>query len=111
MKHRFLTVVAVLLVLAPSTASSADEPVFVDPDTARWQVEHIDATFSTFYFGLPGDVPLFGDWDCDGDFSTGDLVANTAGQKHAAILEEAREDVHLAFAASGAFYNEWYSVV
>ena len=71
MKHRFLTIVAALLVLAPSAASSADEPVFVDPDTARWQVEHIDASLSTFYFGLPGDVPLAGDWDCDGIDSAG----------------------------------------
>ncbi|NNF88294.1 MAG: CapA family protein [Acidimicrobiia bacterium] len=71
MKHRLLTILAALLVLAPSAASSADEPVFVDPDTARWQVEHIDASFSTFYFGLPGDVPLFGDWDCDGIDSAG----------------------------------------
>jgi len=77
MKHRFLTLVAALLVLAPSTASSADEPVFVDPDTARWQVEHIDASFSTFYFGLPGDVPLFGDWDCDGIDSAGMWRAET----------------------------------
>ncbi len=71
MKHRLLTVLAALMVLAPSTASSADEPVFVDPDTARWQVEHVDATFDTFYFGLPGDIPISGDWDCDGIDSAG----------------------------------------
>lgn len=71
MKHRLLAALAALLVLASGTASSADEPIFVDPETARWQVEHIDATFSTFYFGLPGDVPLFGDWDCDGIDSAG----------------------------------------
>ena len=71
MKHRLLTIFAALLVLAPSTASSADEPVFVDPNTARWQVRHVDGTLDTFYFGLPGDVPLFGDWDCDGIDSAG----------------------------------------
>ena len=60
MKHRLLTIAAALLVLAPSTASSADEPIFVDPATSRWQVKHVDGTVDTFYFGLPGDVPLFG---------------------------------------------------
>ncbi|MBT8202995.1 MAG: hypothetical protein KJO87_06810, partial [Acidimicrobiia bacterium] len=71
MKHGLLTLVTAMLVMVPGTAFSADEPVFVDPDTARWQVEHIDASFSTFYFGLPGDTPLLGDWDCDGRDSAG----------------------------------------
>ncbi|MBT8215849.1 MAG: CapA family protein [Acidimicrobiia bacterium] len=71
MKHGLLTLVTAMLVMVPGTAFSADEPVFVDPDTARWQVEHIDASFSTFYFGLPGDTPLIGDWDCDGRDSAG----------------------------------------
>ncbi len=71
MKHRLLTLLAAVLALAPGAASSADEPVFVDPDTARWQVEHVDASFDTFYFGLPGDLPISGDWDCDGIDSAG----------------------------------------
>jgi poly-gamma-glutamate synthesis protein (capsule biosynthesis protein) len=71
MKHRFLILIAGLLMLAPGVVSSADEPVFVDPDTARWQVEHADASVDTFYFGLPGDIPLSGDWDCDGIDSAG----------------------------------------
>jgi hypothetical protein len=37
-------------------------------DTARgqWHVRARDGTVSTFYYGIPGDVPLLGDWDCDG---------------------------------------------
>ncbi len=71
MNHRILTIVVAVLVLVLGTASAADEPVFVGPNTARWQVEHIDATFDTFYFGLPGDIPISGDWDCDGIDSAG----------------------------------------
>ena len=71
MKHRLLMIFVALLVLAPRTVSSADEPVFVDPDTARWQVGHVDGTVDTFYFGLPGDIPMSGDWDCDGIDSAG----------------------------------------
>ncbi len=45
-----------------------DVPVFVDTgsrwytrDELRW-----GATVDAFYFGYPGDVPMMGDWDCDG---------------------------------------------
>jgi cell migration-inducing and hyaluronan-binding protein len=37
-----------------------------DPATGQWHLRHGNLTAS-FYFGEPGDVPLMGDWDCDGD--------------------------------------------
>ena len=36
-----------------------------DPDTGQWHLRTADGV-SSFYFGVPGDTPLMGDWDCDG---------------------------------------------
>ena len=36
---------------------------------ARWHV--LGATPSSFYFGIPRDVPLLGDWDCNGSLTPG----------------------------------------
>lgn len=60
-------IVALILAVALSglTAASADAPGFVDPDTVRWEVQ-TPAGADVFYFGEIGDIPLVGDWDCDG---------------------------------------------
>ncbi|MBT8200949.1 MAG: CapA family protein [Acidimicrobiia bacterium] len=60
-------VVALIMAVALSglTAASADSPGFVDPDTARWEVQTATGA-DVFYFGEIGDIPLVGDWDCDG---------------------------------------------
>lgn len=71
MRHRFLTFTAALVLVAPAVASSADTVGFVDPETVRWQVRDAGGSIETFYFGLPGDVPLVGDWDCNGIDSAG----------------------------------------
>ncbi|NNC92810.1 MAG: hypothetical protein HKN80_09990, partial [Acidimicrobiia bacterium] len=42
-----------------------------DPGTGRWHLRAADGTTSSFFYGIPGDVPLFGDWDCDGDDTVG----------------------------------------
>ncbi len=34
-----------------------------DPATGLWAVP---ANSASFYYGVPGDIPLLGDWDCDG---------------------------------------------
>ncbi len=39
----------------------------VDTTTGQW---HIQGERS-FYFGIPGDVPVVGDWDCDGQETPG----------------------------------------
>jgi len=39
-----------------------------DPETGLWAVP---ATSPEFYYGDPGDVPLLGDWDCDGTETVG----------------------------------------
>jgi hypothetical protein len=43
----------------------------VDPSTSRWYLGTEDGNVVSFYFGNPGDFPLMGDWDCDGDDTPG----------------------------------------
>jgi hypothetical protein len=37
----------------------------VDPTQGIWHLRRGD-TVSSFYYGVPGDTPFMGDWDCDG---------------------------------------------
>ncbi len=37
-----------------------------DPGSGRWHVRYRDGSINSFYYGTPGDLPLLGDWDCDG---------------------------------------------
>lgn len=57
----------------PICASSCDSIGYVDPDgvwrlayEAAWAPEE-----ERFYYGVPGDAPFMGDWDCDGDDTPG----------------------------------------
>jgi hypothetical protein len=43
----------------------ADGPGLVDA-TGRWHLPDPDGTVQPFFFGVPGDYALVGDWDCDG---------------------------------------------
>jgi hypothetical protein len=43
------------------------EPVgLVDPGTGLWRIRSSQGGVVTFYYGVPGDYPFVGDWDCDG---------------------------------------------
>lgn len=42
----------------------------VDTATGRWTLWE-GAAQASFYFGNPGDYPIVGDWDCDGDATPG----------------------------------------
>ncbi|MBT8462459.1 MAG: hypothetical protein KJO44_08015, partial [Gemmatimonadetes bacterium] len=44
---------------------AADEVVLVEPG-GLWHIRRPGVPDYTFYFGAPGDTPLFGDWDGDG---------------------------------------------
>ena len=37
-----------------------------DPASGVWSFPSQDGPTSVFYYGIPGDTPLLGDWDCDG---------------------------------------------
>ena len=51
---------------APAAAGTPDQTGLFDAATGRWHLQYADGRISSFYFGVPGDTPLLGDWDCDG---------------------------------------------
>lgn len=76
---RVLSVFVVGLVcatlLAPThSAGAAEEPHALaqfDPSSGRWHFRDSHGSVSSFYYGVPGDYPLMGDWDCDGTDTVG----------------------------------------
>lgn len=64
-----LAAVAIILVAAP--AAAADSVGLVDPDTGAWHLRTPGGDEVTFFFGTPGDMPMMGDWDCDGTDTPG----------------------------------------
>ena len=42
-----------------------------DDASGLWALTRADGTTNAFFYGVPGDVPLIGDWDCDGVESVG----------------------------------------
>lgn len=51
---------------APAAVGVDDEVGLFDPGSGRWHLRYPDGRLSSFYFGVPSDTPLLGDWDCDG---------------------------------------------
>ena len=51
---------------AAGAVGAQDDVGLFDPATGRWHLQYEDGRVSSFYFGVPGDTPLLGDWDCDG---------------------------------------------
>jgi lysophospholipase L1-like esterase len=43
----------------------------VDPTTGLWSLRNTGGQVTSFFFGNPGDFPVIGDWDCDGDETPG----------------------------------------
>ncbi len=37
-----------------------------NPASGEWNLRSADGSTTSFFYGNPGDVPLMGDWDCDG---------------------------------------------
>jgi hypothetical protein len=72
-----------------SVLGGPDSVGVMDSASAFWLLLRFDGTSSEFTFGDPGDIPMVGDWDCDGIAtpavwrpSNGDLYlrnSNTAG--------------------------------
>jgi parallel beta-helix repeat protein len=62
-------------VLGTSAAAPGDEAVshllMFDDSTGEWFMTNADGSVDSFFFGTPGDVPLLGDWDCDGEDTVG----------------------------------------
>ncbi|NNF88065.1 MAG: hypothetical protein HKM97_06040, partial [Acidimicrobiia bacterium] len=60
------TLLAVPATSAPAAGGVPDEVGLFDPAEGRWHLRYPDGRITSFYFGIPGDTPLLGDWDCDG---------------------------------------------
>jgi hypothetical protein len=54
----------VLLVSLP--IGVPDSLGFVDAQTSQYLLPTTDGELASLYFGVPGDEPFLGDWDCDG---------------------------------------------
>ncbi|MDH3605656.1 MAG: right-handed parallel beta-helix repeat-containing protein [Acidimicrobiia bacterium] len=71
----FLLIGALTLVLGTSATAPAADAVshllMFDDDAGRWFMTNADGSVNNFYFGTPGDTPLLGDWDCDGEDTVG----------------------------------------
>ncbi|MGI9611145.1 MAG: PASTA domain-containing protein [Acidimicrobiia bacterium] len=67
-----LVATALLGIAGPAAAEPERHGVgLFDPASGRWELRSLAGQRHTFYFGLPGDYPLIGDWDCDGDETPG----------------------------------------
>jgi hypothetical protein len=75
-RYTILALIGVMLTVAgiamPSPRSNAARPAgrdtvgLVNPNTGEWHLTNEDGLVTTFFYGDPGDVPMMGDWDCDG---------------------------------------------
>lgn len=60
------------LTAQPQDRDPAWQPVnpypvgLVDTTTGIWRLRDATGVVDSFYYGVPGDLPFMGDWDCDG---------------------------------------------
>ncbi|MDH3307627.1 MAG: malectin domain-containing carbohydrate-binding protein, partial [Acidimicrobiia bacterium] len=68
--RRVLTVLGVLaglMLAAVSPVAAGDAEVgMVDTSTGRWHLREPNGSDRSFFYGNPRDIPLLGDWNCDG---------------------------------------------
>ena len=74
--RRVLLIAATALVVVSmtGTSSKAQSPAnvgLVDTATGQWYLNSDAGSLAPFYFGDPGDIPMVGDWDCDGTDTPG----------------------------------------
>lgn len=55
-----------------------DEVLLVEPN-GRWHIRRPGMADYTFFYGVPGDVPIFGDWNGDGVATPGAYRAGPGG--------------------------------
>lgn len=54
------------LILAREAGAPPDVVTYVDAGSRFHRPDVLGGITDQFYFGIPGDVPMMGDWDCDG---------------------------------------------
>ncbi|MBT8203244.1 MAG: hypothetical protein KJO87_08065, partial [Acidimicrobiia bacterium] len=52
-------------------ADAVSHLMMFDAATGQWFMNTPEGSIHSFYYGTPGDVPLLGDWDCDGTETVG----------------------------------------
>ena len=63
---------AATIFIVPGGGGARLETVgLVDPTTGFWSLRNIGGEVTSFFYGNPGDFPIVGDWDCDGDETPG----------------------------------------
>jgi poly-gamma-glutamate synthesis protein (capsule biosynthesis protein) len=90
------------LAAASAAASESDVPGFVDPGSNRWEVTTASG-IEAFYFGESGDVPLVGDWDCDG-LDTAAMYRTSDGRVYFRNAPD-------GLATSQPFWGRWDDVI
>ncbi len=48
------------------SAEGGERVGLVDPTQGLWHLRHQGGAVESFYYGVPGDFPFVGDWNCDG---------------------------------------------
>ncbi len=61
-----LSVLLAVAVAAPAAAAEPETVGLVDRSQGRWHLVDGEGDIASFFYGNPGDVPIVGDWDCDG---------------------------------------------
>ncbi len=64
-------VVALYVTVFAPAAGAADTIGLVEVDQARWHLQQDGGGVVSFTYGNPGDLPILGDWDGDGDQTPG----------------------------------------
>lgn len=73
-RHLTTALTAALLILATAGPGMAQEGSIgiVDTATGEWYLRSsANGGTTRFFYGNPGDLPMVGDWDCDGDETPG----------------------------------------
>jgi transforming growth factor-beta-induced protein len=79
MRRTLLTLAALFVMFAVLTpAANADDAMppgdqvaAVDQSQGLWYLRNVDGSATSFYFGDPGDIPIFGDWNGNSEKTPG----------------------------------------
>ena len=66
MRRLILPLAVGIVLVAVPPAAAAGGVAYVDPVDGRWYVPTGSGAHASFSYGAPGDVPVSGDWDCNG---------------------------------------------
>jgi hypothetical protein len=62
---------AATIFVVPGGGAQLETVGLVDPTTGLWNLRNTEGQVTSFFYGNPGDFPIIGDWDCDGDETPG----------------------------------------